>query len=240
MEFEEFVEICKLNGLEISEDKAKLLQNYVDFLLEQNKKVNLISRKETDIWGKHILHCISPLFKIEIEPNSLVLDLGTGGGLPGIPWAILNENANFILLDGTRKKIDAVSNILKGLGLKNVKTVWGRAEEISKLKEYGKKFDYVICRAVAELKKVVKWSFEFLNPKNFSKKFLEKTNQKSYLRSGSLIAFKGGDVENEIKDALKTGLVADVEILELSFQGIEKVNFKDKKVVLMKLATKEV
>jgi len=240
MSFEEFIEICSLNGLEICEDKARLLQNYVNFLLSWNEKVNLISREETDIWGRHILHCISPLFKIEIEPNSLVLDLGTGGGLPGIPWAILNENVKFVLLDGTRKKVEAVSDILKKLGLGNAKAVWGRAEEISKLEEYRGKFDYVVCRAVGELKKIVKWSVGFFNFQNFSKKFLEKINQKSYLHSGSLIVFKGGDIEGEIKDALRTGFVADVEILDLNFQGFEKVGFKDKKVVLMKLTTKKV
>lgn len=240
MSFEEFIEICRLNGLEIGEDKVSLLQNYVNLLLEWNERVNLISREETDIWGRHILHCISPLFKIEIEPNSLVLDLGTGGGLPGIPWAILNENVKFVLLDGTRKKVEAVSDILKKLGLGNVKAVWGRAEEISKLEEYRGKFDYVICRAVGQLKKIVKWSVEFLNPQNFSKKFLEKIDQRSYLHSGSLIAFKGGDIESEVKVAIKTGLVVNVEILELNFQGFEKVNFKDKKVVLMKLTTKKV
>ncbi|MFN3133952.1 MAG: 16S rRNA (guanine(527)-N(7))-methyltransferase RsmG [Candidatus Kryptonium sp.] len=240
MSFEEFIEMCRLNGLEICEDKASLLQNYVDLLLKWNEKVNLVSREETDIWGRHILHCVSPLFKIEIEPNSLILDLGTGGGLPGIPWAILNESVKFVLLDGTRKKVEAVSDILKKLGLENAKAVWGRAEEISKLEEYRGKFDYVICRAVGQLKKIVKWSVEFLNPQNFSKKFLEKIDQRSYLHSGSLIAFKGGDIEDEIKNAFKTGFVAGVEILELNFQGFEKINFKDKKVVLMKLTTKKV
>ncbi len=238
MEFEDFVEVCELNGLVIEDKKLHLLKNYVDILLEWNKKVNLISRKEVDIWGRHILHCISPLFKFKIEPGAFILDLGTGGGLPGIPWAILNDGAKFVLLDGTKKKVEAVSDILKKLGLGNAKAVWGRAEEISKVEEYRGKFDYVICRSVAELRKLVKWSFDFLNPSNFSKKFLEETNQRYYLYSGSLIAFKGGDVEKELDLALKTKLVADFKVIELSFKGDEKVSFDDKKVVLLKLTTK--
>ncbi len=238
MEFEDFVKVCELNGLAIEDKKLDLLKNYVDILLEWNKKVNLISRKEIDIWGRHILHCISPLFKFEIESGAFILDLGTGGGLPGIPWAILNDRAKFVLLDGTKKKIEAVSGILKKLGLENAKAVWGRAEEISKVEEYKGKFDYVICRSVAELRKLVKWSFDFLNPSNFSKKFLEETSQRYYLYSGSLIAFKGGDVEEELNLALKTKFVADFKLIELSFKGDEKVSFDDKKVVLLKLTTK--
>lgn len=238
MEIEEFVEVCGLNGLTIEGKKLDLLKSYVELLLEWNEKVNLISRKETDIWGKHILHCISPLFKLEIEPESYILDLGTGGGLPGIPWAILNNKAKFVLLDGTRKKIEAVSDILKRVGLENVKAVWGRAEEISKNGHFRGKFDYVVCRSVAELRKLVKWSLNFLNPSNFSKKFLEETNQRYYLYSGCLIAFKGGDVEKEINFAIKTNLVADFKVLELTFKGDEKASFEDKKVVLLKLTTK--
>jgi 16S rRNA (guanine527-N7)-methyltransferase len=238
MEFEEFVEVCNLNRLVIEDKKLDLLKNYVELLLEWNKRVNLISRKETDVWGRHILHCISPLFKIEIEPESYILDLGTGGGLPGIPWAILNDQAKFALLDGTRKKIEAVSDILKKLGLENAKAVWGRAEEVSKNNNFRGKFDYIICRSVAELKKLVKWSFNFLNSSNFSKKFLEETNQKYYLYSGCLIAFKGGDIEKEIGFALKTSFVADFKVIDLTFKGDEKVSFEDKKVVLLKLTTK--
>lgn len=238
MEFEDFVEICELNGLKIEDKKLDLLKRYVELLTEWNERVNLISRKEVDIWGKHILHCISPLFKLKIEPGSFVLDLGTGGGLPGIPWAVLNDKMSFVLLDGTRKKIEAVSDILKRLGLENVKAVWGRAEKISKIDEYRGKFDYVICRSVSELKKLVKWSFNFLNPLNFSKKFLEETNQRYYLYSGCLIAFKGGDIKEEINFALKTRLVADFKVFELDFKGSENVSFEDKKIVLLKLITK--
>ncbi|MEN3037552.1 MAG: 16S rRNA (guanine(527)-N(7))-methyltransferase RsmG [Candidatus Kryptonium sp.] len=240
MEFDEFIGICKLNGLEISAVESELLREYVSLLRYWNEKVNLISRKESDIWGRHILHCISPLFKVEIRENSVILDLGTGGGLPGIPWAILKQNSNFILLDGTRKKIEAVDDIVRKLGLKNVRTIWGRAEEISKLNEFKGKFDYVLCRAVAELKKLVKWSVEFLNFENFPKKILEKIESKRYLHSGYLIAFKGGDVEKEINDAMKTSYVVDVEILDLDFNGAEKAGFEDKKVVLLRLRTKKV
>jgi 16S rRNA (guanine527-N7)-methyltransferase len=236
MDFEYFVSVCDINGLKIKNEQGELLKRYVDLLIEWNSKVNLISRKEEDVWGKHILHCISPLFKISIKSNAYILDLGTGGGLPGIPWAILNENANFLLIDGTRKKIDAVSNIVKELGLKNVKTLWGRAEDIAKMDEYKNKFDYVICRAVADLKTLVKWSFNFLS--KFHKKFLEKTFERYYLHSGCLIAFKGGDVMREIEDALKTKLVSGVEVMELNFTGFEKAGLEDKKVVLLKLTTK--
>ncbi len=234
MEAEEFLKICRLNGLEIDDRKFELLKCYVELLIEWNKKVNLISRK-TDIWGKHILHCVSPLFKIDVETDSSILDLGTGGGLPGVPWAILNERARFVLIDGVKKKIDAVNGILNELGLENVEAIWGRAEKISKDENYRGKFDYVICRSVAELKKLVKWSFNFLNPSNFSKNFLDETREKYYLHSGCLIAFKGGDIENEIYSAFKTGLVSDVKVIELKFKGDERINFEDKKVVLLKL-----
>ncbi len=236
MDFDDFVSLCRANGLEIRSDQGELFKRYVELLVEWNSKINLISRKEEDIWGRHILHCVSPLFKISIKPDAYILDLGTGGGLPGITWAILNEDANFLLLDGTKKKIDAVSNIVKDLGLKNVTTLWGRAENIGGMDKYKDRFDYVICRAVADLKTLVKWSFNFLS--KFSKNFLEKTSERYYLHSGCLIVFKGGDVEYEIEDALKTKLVSGVEVINLDFIGFEKAGLKDKKVVLLKLTTK--
>ncbi len=122
-------------------------------MLEWNKKINIISRKdEENVWTYHILHSISPLFKIEIKQNSAIVDIGTGGGLPGIPIKILRPDISMLCIDSTGKKINAVSQMITDLKLNNIHALWGRAEEIGSQPEYAGKFDVVIARAVAPLK----------------------------------------------------------------------------------------
>jgi 16S rRNA (guanine527-N7)-methyltransferase len=236
MNLEEFEKVCLENGLRVTGYEIEKLNRYVKLLMEWNRKVNLISRRELDIWRNHILHSISPLFILDIDQRGKILDLGTGGGLPGIPWAVLLPNVDFILLDGTKKKINAVKDIISKIGLKNVTPVWGRAEVMCKRREFKGKFNYVICRAVGDLKKVAKWSFPLLG-KN-SDKFLEKGEKKYYLHRGTLIAFKGGDIDDEIKSAGRLKFVAEIKVLDLKFLESKEIDLKDKKIVLVKFKNK--
>lgn len=147
---------------------------------EWNAKINVISRKDTEnIYERHVLHslCIAKL--IEFKSGSSVLDLGTGGGFPGIPMAILFPKTQFTLIDGTKKKIMVVKEVAEAIGLKNVRPKHLRAEECTE------RFDFVITRAVAGADKLLNWSRRLI-----------KKRQEHTLPNG-IIALKGGDIAKE-------------------------------------------
>lgn len=151
-----------------------------DLYQEWNQKINVISRKDMDnIYERHILHSLCIARLIELNPGSSVLDLGTGGGFPGIPMAILFPKTQFTLIDGTKKKITVVQEIAKAIGLKNVRPKHLRAEDCTE------RFDFVITRAVAGSDKLINWSRKLIKKK-----------QEHTLPNG-VIALKGGDPKRE-------------------------------------------
>lgn len=146
-----------------------------------NSKINVISRKDIDnLYEHHILHSLGIAQVINFTPGTTVMDLGTGGGFPGIPLAILFPEVKFHLVDSIKKKILVCTEVAKALGLKNVTTRWCRAEEEKQ------KFDFVVSRAVMPLTDLVK----IIN-KNISK------TQQNTMPNG-LICLKGGELDNEV------------------------------------------
>ena len=110
--------ICRKNGFELNDGMVQQLEQYVSLLLEWNAKVNLVSRKDQEnIWGGHVLHALSMLFRIRLPEEIRVIDLGSGGGLPGIPLAIVNPGWTVGLLDSIQKKCTAVEDIVTRMGL---------------------------------------------------------------------------------------------------------------------------
>lgn len=160
---------------------------------EWNQKINVISRKDIDnLYLHHVLHSMAIARLIDLKPGSRVLDLGTGGGFPGIPLAILFPETEFVLIDGIRKKITVVNEVANALGLKNVEGLQQRAEE-----RKGRSFDFIVTRAVALLEKLVPWSMHLI-----------KEEQQHGLPNG-LIALKGGRVKEEVK-ALPRGSYSEI------------------------------
>ena len=148
----EFRRIVRTNGLSVSEEQFALMERYVGLLLDWNGKINLISRRDQEnVWFAHMLHSVSPWFFVDLAPGLRVLDLGTGGGLPGIPLAVLRPDLKLTLLDSIRKKVDAVRQMAGELGLTNVDAVVGRAEEIGREASHRHSYDVVVARAVARL-----------------------------------------------------------------------------------------
>lgn len=164
------------------EQFEQLLPIYKDW----NSKINVVSRKDIgQLELHHVLHSLSIAKFITFKPGTKVLDLGCGGGFPGIPLAIIFPEVKFHLVDSTRKKITVVENIAEELGLKNVKAEHIRAEELKT------RYDFVITRAVAPLSKLLHWTYrkyKCLTPNSLPQ---------------GLIALKGGDLRNEMKDAQK-------------------------------------
>ncbi len=154
---------------------------------EWNSKINVVSRKDIDqLYLHHVLHSLAIAKVIQFKPGARLLDLGTGGGFPGIPLAILFPQAHFTLVDGTRKKITVVTAVAEALGLTNVTAMAVRAEELK-----GRQFDFIISRAVAPLRQLCDWSFKLIADK-----------QRHAMPNG-LLALKGGDIQAEIRELPK-------------------------------------
>ena len=148
-----------------------------------NDKINVISRRDLDfLYLKHVLHSLSIAKVVKFEPQAHVLDVGTGGGFPGIPLAIFFPKTNFHLIDSIGKKIKVVDSIVNELRLENVKCQQIRAENI-----INKKYDFVVSRAVTRMPVFVDWI-----KKNI------KTESTHDIENG-ILYLKGGDLQNELK-----------------------------------------
>lgn len=151
-----------------------------------NEQINVISRKDIDsLYERHVLHSLSIAAICNFDPGTEVVDIGTGGGFPGIPLAIFFPEVNFLLSDSIGKKIKVVNEVASAIGLKNVTAVHTRVEEIK-----GRTFDYAVSRAVAPLGELWKW----INP-------LIHKGQKSEDLPNGLICLKGGDLQKEIAES---------------------------------------
>lgn len=148
---------------------------------EWNAQINVISRKDIDsLYERHVLHSLSIYRFLQFKEGSQILDIGTGGGFPGIPLAIANPEVHFLLSDSIGKKIKVVQGVADALGLKNVTAIHERSEKIKG------QFDFVVSRAVADLSELVKWSNGKIKKK-----------QINALPNG-LICLKGGDLKEEL------------------------------------------
>lgn len=177
-----------------------------------NSKINVISRKDIDnLYEHHILHSLAIAELVRFKPGTSIMDLGTGGGFPGIPLAIMFPEAKFHLVDSIGKKIRVCEEVSKAIGLQNVTTQWCRAEEVQQ------QFHFVVSRAVMPLPDLVK-----IIRKSISK---EKLNA---LPNG-LICLKGGELEDE---ARPFGKVAQITSLSEYF---EEPFFETKKLVYLPL-----
>ncbi len=233
-----FRSVCEKNGLSITETQLDLIDRYVGLLLDWNKKINLISRRdEANVWERHILHSIAMLFKLDPSLDASVLDLGAGGGLPGVPIKIVSPSVELTCLESVKKKTVALENMLKELSITDVNVVWGRAEELATRNSFCSQFDYVICRAVAPLDKLAKWSAPLLRKSHASGPDDREPTLGNRLRvpCGSLIAWKGGELERELTVTRKLKSVGSVTVIPLVFRGSETIEATDKHLVVVSM-----
>ncbi|HTB53257.1 MAG TPA: 16S rRNA (guanine(527)-N(7))-methyltransferase RsmG [Ferruginibacter sp.] len=177
---------------DFSDTQLQQLAALKDLYTEWNEKINVISRKDMDnFYEHHVLHSLAITTQFEFKKAMQVMDLGSGGGFPGVPLAIFFPETHFHLVDSINKKLKVVNEVATAIGLTNLTTQHTRAEDIK-----DRKFDVVVSRAVAPLKDLWFWS----------KPLLKKGNT-----PGGLICLKGGDLSQEISDSQCKPKVWEIE-----------------------------
>jgi len=186
-----------------------------DLYCSWNEKINIISRKDIDhLYEKHILHSLAIAKIVSFIPNAKILDVGTGGGFPSIPLAILFPETHFTAIDSIAKKIKVVESISQSIALNNITAKQERAENIKN------KFDFVVCRAVTNLPDYVAWV----------KKKVE-FGGKHALPNG-IICLKGGDLREEIAETLTKHSLKPSQIIEYQISDFfEETFFETKKIL---------
>ena len=164
---------------ELSEQQKSQFNQLKDLYLDWNSKINVISRKDMDhFYEHHVLHCLAIAKYMELLPGMRIMDLGTGGGFPGIPLAIMFPQTEFYLIDGTGKKITVVNAVKEAIGLQNVVAEHKRAEEVKE------KFDFITGRAVMTLPEIVNLAGN-------------KLRIRGDIEAGGILYLKGGDLKDE-------------------------------------------
>jgi 16S rRNA (guanine527-N7)-methyltransferase len=214
----ELAHIAAANGLLLDDRQLTLLGRYAALLREQNQHVNLISRKdEENILEKHILHSLTiampTVSAFTIPDGARVFDVGSGGGLPGVPLSIVRPDLAVVVCDSIAKKISAVNEIIDGLRLPNINAISGRAEDVAKLPEHRQRYDVIVSRAVAPLYDLVAWTRGLMKA------------------GGTLVSLKGGDLTVEIAHTQKKHEVAEVSERLLDLKEYHHFVSDEKKIV---------
>lgn len=197
-----YFDLLERYHMEISQEKLEIYRSLYGIYKDLNDKVNLISRKDFEnFYLHHIIHSLS-ITKFElIKDENNIIDLGTGGGLPGIPLAIYYNRKNFLLVDSIRKKISAVDKIIDKINAKNISTLNNRAENLDI------KADIIICRSVSSVDNLIQWTKGLLNDE------------------GRLILLKGGNVNKELKNISSRFTIYNLDDI------YSENYFKDKKII---------
>ncbi|MBU3190058.1 16S rRNA (guanine(527)-N(7))-methyltransferase RsmG [Clostridium bowmanii] len=192
-------------GLEFNEKKYEQFMKYKDLIKEWNEKVNLTAIKEDEeIIKKHFIDSMK-VFKFQGLKNAkTVIDIGTGGGFPGIPMKIIKPEINIVLLDSLNKRINFLNEVILNLQLEKIKAIHGRAEDFAQDRQYREKFDVAVSRAVANLTVLSEYCLPYVKV------------------GGYFVAMKGPAVEEEIKASKNA-----IRMLGGRIEHIEKVQIED-------------
>lgn len=199
---------------DLTEKQLLQFKNLEELYQDWNLKINVVSRKDIDeIYMRHVLHSLG-IAKIQsFLPGSEIMDVGTGGGFPGIPLAILFPDVNFHLVDSIGKKIRVVNEVVEGLELKNVKTTNDRVENVSG------QYDFIVSRAVAQMETFVRWVKSHIKKKS------------AHDRKNGILYLKGGDLSAELSAFAKAEIYPLTDYYKEDF-------FETKKVVYLPLKYK--
>lgn len=205
-------------GLDFDEDKYNKFIKYKELIQEWNEKVNLTAiTEDEEIIKKHFIDSLK-VFKIEeLKKCKRFIDIGTGGGFPGVPMKIMNPECEMYLLDSLNKRINFLNEVVNQLGLENVNTMHGRAEDYAKDPSYREGFDAVVSRAVANLTVLSEFCIPYLKV------------------GGYFVALKGPAIEEELTDAKKAISILGGRVERIENVDIEGSDLKHNLVVIKKI-----
>ena len=200
------LELLKKYFPDLTEDQKNKFGKLQDLYEDWNLKINVVSRKDIEeLYLRHVLHSLGIARVQQFLPGASILDVGTGGGFPGIPLAILHPETNFHLVDSIGKKIKVVNEVVEGLGLKNVHTTNSRVEEVPG------HYDFIVSRAVAAMPTFVHWTTGKIAKES-----------KHELKNG-ILYLKGGDLSEELSTYQKAVIYDLQEFFEEDFFETKKV-----------------
>lgn len=214
IEFENiFKEECTKNNIIIKEEKTKYFFDYMKYLLDWNEKINLTAIKdEKEFIVKHFVDSLT--ISELVGDNKRIIDVGTGGGFPGIPLKLLNENLNVSLVDSVNKKIMVLNDIINKMKLDNIEAIHTRAEDLAQNKDYRESFDIATSRAVSNMNTLVEYLLPFVKV------------------GGHVICMKGPGYEEELNSSKKA-----IEILGGKIESIKELkvsNDLDRNIIIIK------
>lgn len=215
MELLELWTILSSNGIQLDKEQMDLVERFARDLVHWNKQVNMISRKDEEhVIERHIAHCMSLLTVATIPQKAKCLDIGTGGGFPGIPIKIARPDIRLLMTDSITKKVKLTSMFVQHLGLRNTECVWQRAEKLAELPENQGRFDVIMARAVAPMAEIISWSLPML------------------AKGGQYVLLKGGDLSEEIAEAKELFPTISVSETVLYMRSLPWFQENEKKVVI--------
>ncbi|MGE5479549.1 MAG: 16S rRNA (guanine(527)-N(7))-methyltransferase RsmG [Chloroflexota bacterium] len=207
---------CSANNIVLDKDQLDMVERFYNEFLHWNEKVNLISRKdEQHLLERHILHSMTPAKYLDIKEKARCLDVGTGGGFPGIPLKIALPTIHMLLCDSIGKKIKITDMLAKHTGLRNIEAINARVEELPSISpSYVSAFDYIFSRAVAKIAVVVALSKKSLKP------------------GGKIVFLKGGDLTAEKEEATTMFKNLKIEEIKIEMLGYDWFTRDKKKIVV--------
>lgn len=217
----EFWTVCSLNGIVLDQRQMENINRFHGELVIWNNRINMISRQDMDnIYERHILHSLSILKYATIAPKARCMDVGTGGGFPGVPLKIALPEINMLLVDSIAKKSKTAGMFAQHTGLRHIAAKTIRAEALADSTEFRGAFDVITARAVAPLVQLVSWVELLLKPKTAQMLFL-----------------KGGNLEAEIAEAVKKFPALAVEEHEIDLTGATWFKKQEKKLLVCRFTS---
>lgn len=212
------IKVMEHEGIELIGDTIEKFEQFRHTLIETNKYLNLTSiTEEEEVNYKHFLDSLLPMKKIEFKENAKVIDIGTGGGFPGLPMKFYRDDLDITLLDSLNKRIKFLKDTIYKIELSNIEAIHGRAEELGRQKQYREVYDYAISRAVSRLNTLVEYSLPFVKV------------------GGYFISMKGPSGKEEAEEAknaikLLGGEISDIIEYQLDYEDSDRTLVVIKKI----------
>lgn len=205
-------------GIDLGENDIERFVKYKELLKEWNEKINITAitdDEEIDI--KHFLDSLTPYTTDLLNGEKKIIDIGTGGGFPGLPLKIINDNLDVTLLDGLNKRIKFLNEVISSLNLDKIQAIHGRAEELSRKPKYREQFDIAISRAVASLDTLSEYCIPFVKV------------------GGYFISMKGSDIEDELKNSLNSIKILGAKVVDKKIVKLPGSDIKHSLIIIEKI-----